>query len=158
MHYCCKPTLMAVRPDWHKLYMGFYVEFMVPNTIPEEHKLSSPVLLPAPGTNTSPHGRRCRDVRAAWLELLNVGVCSSSPTQVCGSLAISAQLTVTRKEKMMLCLAKRKRGACSWKHNSRIHNLNFHELDELWSRAVLLNPQLCAPLLLFHIWLVKRHL
>lgn len=76
--------------------------------------------------------------------VLNVGVCSSCPTQVCGSLAISSQLTVTRKEMMKLCLAKKKCGARSWKHNSCIHNLNFHALDELWSRAVPLNVLLCC--------------
>lgn len=114
--------------------LDFDAEFLMPDTIPEKHKLSSPGLLPASGTD-NPLMDTGAGIWVQWGVAGDAG-CGGGvhlqPYQAFGSSTVSSQLVVTGKENKLLCLA-RKDVLPVPGSSSLTHNLNFNWVSELWS-------------------------
>lgn len=103
-HYCWKPTLMAVRPDWHNLIWIFVLSLWC---LTPFQRSTSCHLLCGSQCLIQTHSLMDRGADICmqpgkWLEMLNVVVMFLQSYPAHDSLTISSQLMVTGKENKML--------------------------------------------------------
>lgn len=94
--------------------MDFDAEFLMPDTIPGKHKLSSG-LLPASDTDTSTHGQRCWDLGAVGMAG-DAGCGAGVPPVLAGPWLLQCFLTVDGDKKGKQAALPGQKGcvACSW--------------------------------------------
>lgn len=108
----------------------------MPDTIPGEHKLSSPGcsqhLIHTHPLWTEVLGFECSGKQLEMLDVVVVPLQSLQSYQAPGSSTVSSQLMVKGKENKLLCLA-RENVLPAPGSSSHAHDVNFNLVSELWS-------------------------